>query len=201
MQIKKNPSGLIIVVSAPSGTGKTTLCQKLAEKNKKVMFSISYTTRSPRPEEKNGKDYFFITWEEFLKKREEGFFAEWAEVHHALYGTSRESLDGAINRGKDIVLTIDTQGAFQIKEKYPEAISVFVFPPTFEDLKKRLRKRKTESEEEIEKRLRQAKKEIEISGSYDYTITNRTLEEALHELEAILTIEKAKLKEEQRYSS
>jgi len=201
MQTKKTPSGLIIVVSAPSGTGKTTLCQKLAGTNPEVVFSVSYTTRLPRPEEKNGKDYFFITREEFLEKRNKGFFAEWAEIHDALYGTSIECLDEAINRGKDIILTIDTQGAFQIKEKYPEAISVFIFPPTFEDLKKRLNNRQTESKEEIARRLNQAKKEIEVSNSYDYTITNRTLEEALRELEAILTIEKAKLKEKQRYSS
>ncbi len=184
---------MILILSAPSGAGKTTLCQKLAERNPHLYFSVSYTTRLPRPEEKDGRDYFFISREEFSKKIKEDFFAEWAEVHGALYGTSSDSLNEAIKNSQDVVLNIDVQGAFQIKKKYPEAVSVFIVSPTFDDLKVRLEKRKTETREDIEKRLHHAKEEIEQSGQYDYKITNRKLEDALRELEEKITVEKSKL--------
>lgn len=193
MKKERKASALILILSAPSGAGKTTLCKKLAERNPHLYFSVSYTTRFPRPEEKDGHDYFFIRREEFLRKIKGNFFAEWAEVHGALYGTSGDSLNGAIKENRDIVLNIDVQGALQIKKKYPEAVSVFIVSPTFDDLKVRLKKRKTETGEVIEKRLRQAKKEIAQSGQYDYKITNRKLEEALEELEEKMAFKKPKL--------
>ncbi|MEA3369054.1 MAG: guanylate kinase [Candidatus Ratteibacteria bacterium] len=192
MKKEREASALILILSAPSGAGKTTLCQKLAERNPHLYFSVSYTTRLPRPEEKDGHDYFFISREEFLKKIKGNFFAEWAEVHGALYGTSGDSLNKAIKNSQDVVLNIDVQGALQIKKKYPEAVSVFIVSPVFGDLKERLKKRKTETGEDIEKRLRHAKKEIAQSGQYDYKITNRKLEEALGELEEKITFEKSK---------
>lgn len=193
MKKERKASALILILSAPSGAGKTTLCKKLAERNPHLYFSVSYTTRLPRPEEKDGHDYFFIRREEFSRKIKGNFFAEWAEVHGALYGTSGDSLNGAIKENRDIVLNIDVQGALQIKKKYPEAVSVFIVSPTFDDLKVRLKKRKTETGEVIEKRLRQAKKEIAQSGQYDYKITNRKLEEALEELEEKMAFKKPKL--------
>lgn len=193
MRNERKSSALILILSAPSGAGKTTLCRKLEERNPHFYFSVSYTTRHPRPEEKDGRDYFFISREEFSKKIKKGFFAEWAEMHGALYGTSGDSLNEAIKKNQDVVLNIDVQGALQIKKKYPEAVSIFIVSPTFDDLKARLKKRKTETKADIEKRLHHAKKEIEQSGQYDHKIVNRKLEEALGEIEEKIAIEKSKL--------
>ncbi len=193
MEAKTKPSGLIVIISAPSGAGKTTLCKRLAERNRALLFSVSYTTRGCRDGEKEGRDYFFISREDFLKKRQADFFAEWAEVHGDLYGTSREALDKAIRQGRDIVLTIDVQGASQIKKNYPDAVSIFIHPPTPEDLKKRLEERRTESEAAIFMRLARAKEEIEESAGFDYQIINRKLEEAVGELEEKIALEKSKL--------
>ncbi len=187
-------SGLIIIISAPSGAGKTTLCRKLLERHPELLCSVSYTTRYRRPEEKDGEDYVFIDRDDFLKKTGQDFFAEWAEVHGFLYGTPRARLEENVKKGRDVILTIDVQGAAQIKKNYPGAVSIFILSPTFEDLKSRLEKRKTEKKADIEKRLGQARKEIEFSDKFDYTVVNHTIEESLKRLEEILAIEKSKTK-------
>ena len=184
--------GLLIVISAPSGTGKTTLCHKLLEEFPNVEFSVSYTTRKPRPGEVNGKDYWFVSREEFMKMVEEGDFLEWAEVYGNLYGTSRSQVLKALNQGKDVLLDIDTQGALQVKRNFPDAVLIFILPPSLKELERRLRKRGTDDEETIERRLRVAREEIKRARYYDYLIVNDELEVAYSRLKSIISAEKSK---------
>ncbi|AEH43970.1 guanylate kinase [Thermodesulfatator indicus DSM 15286] len=183
--------GLVLVVSAPSGAGKTTLCRRLLSLDSEISFSVSYTTRSPRPNERNGVDYFFVDKETFKKMINEGAFLEWAEVHGNFYGTSLEQVKEAISSGKDVLLDIDVQGAFQVREKLGrEAVLVFILPPSFEELEKRLKKRGTEDPKELELRLSVAKEEIAKAQAFDYLIVNDVLEEALDRLYSILKAER-----------
>jgi guanylate kinase len=184
--------GLLIVISAPSGTGKTTLCHKLLEEFPNVEFSVSYTTRKPRPGEVNGKDYWFVSREEFMKMVEEGDFLEWAEVYGNLYGTSKSQVLKALNQGKDVLLDIDTQGALQVKRNFPDAVLIFILPPSLKELERRLRKRGTDDEETIERRLRVAREEIKRARYYDYLIVNDELEVAYSRLKSIISAEKSK---------
>jgi guanylate kinase len=184
--------GLLIVVSAPSGTGKTTLCRMLLKEFENMEFSVSYTTRPPRKGEVNGKDYFFVSREEFERMVEEGDFLEWANVYGNLYGTSKSQVLKALEEGKDILLDIDVQGALQVKKNLPEAVLIFIMPPSFEELEKRLRSRGTDSEEVIEKRLNVAKEEIKKAPFYDYIVVNDVLDVAFNKLKAIITAEKCK---------
>ncbi len=184
--------GLLIVISAPSGTGKTTLTHMLLKEFPDMEFSVSYTTRKPRPGEVNGKDYFFVDRETFEKMVEEGDFLEWAEVYGNLYGTSKSQVLKALNEGKDILLDIDTQGALQVKKNFPEAVLIFILPPSFKELERRLRSRGTDDEETIEKRLRIARKEVERAPLYDYIVVNDVLENAYEKLRSIVIAEKCK---------
>jgi len=184
--------GLLIVISAPSGTGKTTLCHMLLKEFPNMEFSVSFTTRKPRPGEVNGKDYWFVTREEFLKRVEEGDFLEWAEVYGNLYGTSKSQVLKALNEGKDILLDIDTQGALQVKKNFPDAVLIFILPPSLRELERRLRKRGTDPEEVIEKRLRFAREEIKRARFYDYIVVNDVLEVAYNRLKSIITAEKCR---------
>jgi len=186
--------GLLIVISAPSGTGKTTLTRMLLKEFPNIEFSISFTTRKPRPGEVNGKDYWFISREEFLKRIEEGDFLEWAEVYGNLYGTSKSQVLKALNEGKDVLLDIDTQGALQVKENFPEAVLIFILPPSLEELERRLRNRGTDPEEVIEKRLKIAREEIKRAKFYDYIVVNDVLEVAYNKLKSIISAEKCKTK-------
>ncbi len=186
--------GLLIVISAPSGTGKTTLTRMLLKEFPNIEFSISFTTRKPRPGEVNGKDYWFISREEFLKRIEEGDFLEWAEVYGNLYGTSKSQVLKALNEGKDVLLDIDTQGALQVKENFPEAVLIFILPPSLEELERRLRNRGTDPEEVIEKRLKVAREEIKRAKFYDYIVVNDVLEVAYNKLKSIISAEKCKTK-------
>lgn len=183
--------GLLLVVSAPSGAGKTTLCKRLLAEESEISFSISYTTRPPRPKEVPGKDYFFISRELFQKMIKEGAFLEWAEVYGNLYGTAKEPVLKALNQGRDILLDIDVQGAFQVREKLgPEAVLVFILPPSLEELERRLRARSTEDEATLKRRLEEAKREIAQAHRFDYLVLNDILEEALFRLRAILHAER-----------
>ncbi len=183
--------GLLLVVSAPSGAGKTTLCKRLLAEESEISFSISYTTRTPRPKEVPGKDYFFISRELFQKMIKEGAFLEWAEVYGNLYGTAKEPVLKALNQGRDILLDIDVQGAFQVREKLgPEAVLVFILPPSLEELERRLRARSTEDEATLKRRLEEAKREIAQAHRFDYLVLNDILEEALFRLRAILHAER-----------
>lgn len=185
--------GILFILSAPSGAGKTTLSRYILERIPDLSLSISYTTRAPRPGEVNGRDYHFIDDMRFIRLCDEGAFAEWARVHDALYGTARAPLDEALSRGKDFLLDIDVQGARQIKTVYPEAISIFVLPPSWSELEKRLRSRGTDSEAVIARRLQRAREETQELNSYDYLIVNDHLEQATTLLSAIIHTEKARV--------
>ncbi len=188
----KKQEGLLFVVSAPSGAGKTTLCRAVSDSLENERHSISYTTRKPRPGEIDGRDYYFVAETRFREMIEAGDFAEWAEVHSNFYGTSRRVLDGMRSEGIDIILDIDTQGAKQIKTKYGQAVFIFVMPPSLEILEERLRNRRSDHEDEIRKRMRRARDEIRDYTMYDYVIVNRDFDRALFELRAIITAERSR---------
>jgi guanylate kinase len=189
----KKKEGLLFVVSAPSGAGKTSLCRALTVKLENLRHSISYTTRNPRPGEIDGRDYYFVTPDRFRQMVQAGDFAEWAEVHSHLYGTSRRVLDGMRAEGIDVILDIDTQGAKQIRDKYDgRAVFVFIMPPSLEILEERLRNRRSDHEDEIRKRMRRAKDEMRDYTLYDYVIVNRDFDRALLEIRSVITAERCR---------
>lgn len=174
------------MVSGPSGAGKTTLYREAASSLPNLKHSVSYTTRRPRPGEVNDRDYTFINRDEFKGMIDRAEFAEWAEIHGKLYGTSKKRLEETMDSGIDAILDIDVQGAEHLKKKYQGGVYIFVLPPSLEALGKRLQKRMVNSKEEIEKRLKVAAKEIKRYREYDYVIVNNILEDALKELSAII---------------
>jgi len=184
--------GILFVISAPSGAGKTTLCRELMNTFPDLKFSISYTTRDKRKGEVDGKDYHFTPEESFRKMISEGAFAEWAEVHGKLYGTKTEDIKKATREGNDIILDIDWQGARQIREKMGEGVYIFILPPGIEELEKRLRERGKDSEEIIRKRVRNAGEEMSHSSWYDYNITNDDLPLAANALKSIIVAERCR---------
>lgn len=192
LQHQKKTKGSFFVVSAPSGAGKTTLCRKLVSSHPWIAFSVSYTTRQPRQGEVHDVDYSFINKEDFMLMADKGEFIEWAEVHGALYGTSRKRLENFMENGRDVILDIDTQGAMQVKGRYEGGTYVFILPPSFDVLKKRLEDRMTDSKEDIEKRLKRAVSEIRSYLRYDYVIINNVLETAVREFEAIVISHRAR---------
>jgi len=191
---EKKSKGSLFIVSAPSGAGKTTLCRKLVSSLPNLQFSVSYTTRQPRKGEVNDRDYTFINRQDFRLMADKGELIEWAEVHGALYGTSRKRLEELLDSGNDVILDIDTQGAMQIKEKYKEGIYIFILPPSLATLKERLKNRLTDSKEEIRKRLGRAIAEIKTFDKYDYVIINDILEDALMEFEAVIISQRVSIK-------
>ncbi|MCX7794697.1 MAG: guanylate kinase [Thermodesulfovibrionales bacterium] len=182
--------GNLIVVSAPSGAGKTTLCSAVLKSLERIAFSISYTTRKPREGEVNGVDYYFVSEKDFKEMIDRGEFAEWAVVHGNYYGTSRKTIDDLMERNIDVLLDIDVQGAKQIKVLYPEAVLVFIMPPSFEELKKRLYSRGAEN---LELRLRRAFDEMKEYYFYNYVIINDNLEKAISDLRSIIISERLKV--------
>ena len=184
--------GLLIVISAPSGTGKTTLCHMLLKEFPEMEFSVSYTTRKPRKGEVNGRDYFFVDEETFKRMIEENDFLEWARVYGNYYGTSRSQVEKALREGRDLLLDIDVQGALQVKKNMPEAVLIFIMPPSLKELERRLRKRGTDDEKTIEKRLKVAREEIKQAVHYDYIVVNDELEVAFTKLKAIITAERCR---------
>jgi len=191
----------VFIISAPSGSGKSTLVHRLLNTVQGLTFSISYTTRPPRPTEVNGVDYNFISKQEFEERLERNEFLEYAVVFGNYYGTNRNSLERAAHEGRDLVLDIDVQGARQLKVAIPEAISIFVLPPSREVLEQRLRARSQDSEEVIQRRLRGAAEEVRNYIQYDYVLINRDLEEASTRLAAIVRAErlrKARMEEQVR---
>jgi len=191
----------VFIISAPSGSGKSTLVHRLLASDPGLLFSISYTTRPPRPTETNGVDYNFISRNDFEVRLARGEFLEYAEVFGNYYGTNRETFELAIHHGKDLVLDIDVQGARQLKVAIPEAISIFVLPPSRDILEQRLRSRSQDSEEVIQRRLRGAAEEVRNYSQYDYVLINRDLEEASARLASIVEAErlrKARMEEEVR---
>lgn len=191
----------VFIISAPSGSGKSTLVHRLLQTVPGLTFSISYTTRSPRPSETNGIDYNFIARAEFEQRLERGEFLEFAEVFGNYYGTNRETFVKATRAGKDLVLDIDVQGARQLKVAIPEAISIFVLPPSREVLEQRLRARSQDSEEVIQRRLKGAAEEVRNYTQYDYVLINREVDESAARLASIVRAErlrKARMEEEVR---
>ncbi len=177
--------GILVVVSGFSGSGKGTLMKALVEKYHQYALSISATTRQPRPGEENGREYFFVTREAFQKMAEENALIEYAQYVENYYGTPREYVEKQLASGRDVILEIEIQGALRIKEQYPDALLLFVTPPSAEELKRRLTNRGTESAEVIEARLKRAAEEAECVEAYDYIVVNDDLEactERLHQL-------------------
>lgn len=185
--------GILFIISAPSGAGKTTLAYRIFQVVPDLRLSVSYTTRAPRKGEVNGRDYYFVSEEQFLQMRNAGAFAEWAHVHEFFYGTPRAPLDEAVAQGRDLLLDIDVQGAKQLKATYPEAVSIFVLPPSWHELERRLRGRGTDHEEIITRRLQRAREEAREFSTYDYWIVNDNVERAVSVLHAILTAERARV--------
>lgn len=182
----KTEKGKIIVLSAPSGSGKSTIIKHLMEKpDLKLGFSISATSRKPRGDEKHGKEYFFLTEEEFIKNIEEGNFVEWEEVYSGVrYGTLVSEVDRITNSGHNLIMDVDVKGALSIKKRYgKEVLTIFIMPPSKEILEKRLRLRGTDSENTIEKRLQKSEFEISFAPQFDCTVVNDNLQEAVTDVE------------------
>ena len=178
--------GHLFIISGPSGVGKGTLRKALFRLMDDLEYSISCTTRAPRTGEMEGVDYRFIERDRFLAMRNQGLFLEWAEVHGNLYGTLREDIEKSIGKGRDTVLEIDVQGALNVKAKMPEAILIFIMPPSPMDLEKRLKKRGTEKENDLRVRLDDARREMCLSDKYDHSVVNDDLESALESLQKII---------------
>ncbi|NQT33182.1 MAG: guanylate kinase [Candidatus Omnitrophica bacterium] len=188
MAQKRKP--LIIIVSAPSGSGKTTIIEKLLEGMKGAKRSVSYTTREPRRGEENNKDYIFVTKDEFMQRKEKSDFLEWEENFGHYYGTSKEQLRGALNENTDIILSIDVKGARTVKADFPESISIFIMPPSPAELKNRLKKRNTDQKEERSLRLQESQREMEAADEYDYLVVNKDVDKAVGEIREIIETER-----------
>ena len=184
--------GLLVVMTAPSGTGKSSVVRALLAREPNLSFSVSHTTRPPRPGERDGTDYHFVSPSAFEEIRRRGGFVEWAEVHGHLYGTAEGELDGALKRGSDVLLDIDVQGARQVASKFPDAVTVFLLPPDFATLERRLRGRRSEPEEAIAERLLTAALEVHEYRAFRYLVVNESIEEAAAEIRGILAAERAR---------
>jgi len=186
--------GFLLVLSGPSGSGKGTVSEALMKNNDDIIFSTSVTTRTPRPGEVNGENYFFATREEFEKMVEKDELLEHAFVHTNYYGTPKKFVFDEIEKGEIVLLEIDVQGALQIKKKYKEAVFIFLIPPTMDELRSRLVKRDTETEDEIETRYRNAFRELDFVGEYDYFVINDVIDNAVKDIETIIAAEKLRVK-------
>jgi guanylate kinase len=192
---RQGRKGVLFVVSAPSGAGKTSLCQEVTKIVPNLEHSISFTTRPPRAGEVHGKNYFFVDEGTFRQKAERNEFIEFAEVHGNLYGTPRDLLMEKLDRGIDVILDIDAQGAMQLKKKYREGVYIYILPPSPEVLKTRLMERKSDSPEEIGRRLKKAREEIWNYRQYYYLIVNDHFKDALKKLESIIVAERTKMRQ------
>ena len=186
-----NKAGLPIIISAPSGTGKTTTCKRLKERFPALKIAISHTTRKIRDGELEGIDYYFVSNKEFEARREKNQFLEWAQVHTEYYGTSFETIEKHRQKGFDILLELDIQGVNSLRKMDFEGVYILLLPPSIEEMTKRLRKRGTETEESIEKRIKTGKEEIKSYKKYDYIITNFEVEETVESILAIVRAEKS----------
>ena len=185
--------GLLLALSAPSGAGKTTLAHRLLKDLPDGIFSISFTTRAPRGKEQDGKDYHFIDVASFQEKIERGEFVEWAEVHNNFYGSSRSVVDEARAKRTVAIFDIDVQGGQAIKRKHPDAVLIFVLPPSMEELERRLRDRQTDSDETIRRRMLAARSEIERGiATYDYILVNDDFERAYRDLRSVVIAERCR---------
>ena len=182
--------GKLFVITAPSGAGKTSLIEALMRDDPSLKLSISYTTRAPRPGEKNAVDYHFVDDQTFLAMRERGEFLESAEVHGYRYGTSKKVITEALGRGENLILEIDWQGAQQVRRIYPGCVGIFILPPSVDELERRMRSRGQDAEAVIRRRLDNARGEMEHAGEFNYAIINKDFQTALRELKQIIEKEK-----------
>ena len=178
--------GVLLIVSGLSGAGKGTICKRIMEKNPDYELSISATTRDPRPGEVDGREYFFITKEEFEDRIKNGQLLEYAKYVDNYYGTPKDWVLAQMDQGKNVILEIELQGAFQVRDQIPEAVLIFIMPPDMEELERRLRGRGSETEEQIKKRLLRAMEEIEYVDQYDYVIVNEEVEKSVEMLHTIV---------------
>jgi guanylate kinase len=190
---EKRRQGKLFVISAPSGSGKTTLCRLLLRSTRGLVRSISMTTRSPRRGERHLRDYFFVTVKEFLRRRRSGTFLEHAQVFNEYYGTPKPFVLRSIRKGQDVLLSIDVQGGRQIKSRFPDAVLIFIMPPSLKILQQRLRKRKTDRPKVIQERLNEARSELRELHHYDYAVENDRIGNALADLKAIVTAERKRI--------
>ena len=193
--MKQMTKGKCFIISGPSGVGKSTVLHALMEKRKNVYFSVSATTRDPRPGEEDGVHYHFLDVDTFRQWIANDEFLEYAEFVGNFYGTPRRFVDEAMARGEDVILDIEVQGAIQVTSKRPDAVRIFIAPPSWAELERRLTDRGTDSPDKIQKRLLRAKVEFQTAHTYDYFVINNTVEEAVEELNAIMTAEHCKPKE------
>lgn len=191
--IKTNNKGLLIVVSGPSGAGKDTICQKLIKENSNIWMSVSMTTRKPRPLEKEGVDYFFVSSEEFENKINDNTFLEYAFYNDNYYGTPKDKVEEKLNEGKDVILVIDINGTINIKKIIPSALFIFIMPPDMETLKNRLIGRKTESKDKVVQRFITAYNEVNNYKKYNYVVVNDKVEDAVNKVKSIIQSEKCRV--------
>lgn len=180
------------MITAPSGTGKTTIYKKILKRHGDLWFSVSFTTRKKRSDETEGIDYFFMDREQFQQKINNDELIEWAMVHNELYGTERDQVDRCLEQGKICILDLDVQGALKVMQKYPDAVSIFIRPPSLKELERRLKKRGTESADKIKIRLVNAKKELEYVSYFQYIVVNDRVESSIRKIEDIIEREKLK---------
>lgn len=193
MSIATQRQNLLFVFSAPSGCGKSTICEALLSSDAGLVFSLSSTTRAPRPGDVEGETYDFTTREQFEQLRDDGVFFESAEVHGNLYGTRRDLIERQLDNGLDVILDIDVQGALMVTERSDRAVLIFILPPSMEELADRLRGRGSDEEDVIEQRLVNARGEIAQAGLFDYVVTNDSLERAIDEVRAIIAAERRRV--------
>lgn len=191
--VRKNPRGNLIVISGASGCGKGTLCKRLVSESDNIYYSISMTSRQPRAEDKDGVTYYFVSNEEFERKIKLGHFLEYAKYNDNYYGTPKDKVLEYLDKGYDVILEIEIVGAMQVKKMMPEAIFVFIMPPSMRELKRRLISRKTETKEQIVDRFQTAYREINEASKYNYVIINDDIDDALRKLKAILVSEKCRV--------
>jgi guanylate kinase len=185
--------GTLFVVSAPSGAGKTTLCREMRLRLSDLAYSVSVTTRPPRPGEINGTDFTFVNEAEFQAMLARSELAEWATVHNNLYGTPAAPMEAALREGRDVLLDIDTQGAAQLRARYPEAVLIFIVAPSMAELEQRLRERRSDPGSAITTRLERARHEVALWRRYDYLIVNRDVKEAMEQLSCIIQAERSRV--------
>jgi guanylate kinase len=193
-EVLDNKRGIVLVISGPSGSGKGSILSKIKEEDKKIVYSVSATTRLPRENEIDGLHYHFKTIEQFEKLIKNGEFIEWVSFCGNYYGTPLRQIKDSIDEGKDILLELEVEGAKKIKENIPESVLVFVMPPSYDELKSRISNRGTESKDSLKMRMESALNEIRVAKDYDYVIINDEIEEATKSLNALLLAEKLKVK-------
>lgn len=184
--------GLLLVISGPSGTGKGTVCKKLLSNRSNIKYSVSATTRKPRDGEIDGVNYFYLSEKEFLDLLQNDALIEWDKYCDNYYGTPKKYVEDALDQGIDVILEITVEGALEVKKKYPDCVLLFILPPSFDELRRRIVGRGTEEFDVIEKRLNQAQKEMNAVFEYDYYVVNDSLEEAVNNIETILDAERLK---------